>query len=340
MILTFDIGGTNLRAGLYDIATDRLVARDQCPAPSYLRYPGLNTKVLQEKLYAGMRALSHKIGLPRPKIIGVAFPGPIEQGIALQAPTLWGHGIVPQPVTLKLKKLWPEAHVGVFNDLTAAGFSFLQKPDEDMCIVTVSSGIGMKVFIDGKPALGPRCRGGEIGHWRVVWEKDAPICDCGGIGHLGAVASGRATPLQVKRLISEDPSAYAASVHGGKDPKQLTNEEICRAFRDSDVWTRKLIKMMAQPLGRVLAAIHLSVGTERFLVMGGFANALGQAYIDLVKSEAEAVAWEPSGERRWAFELGMIGDDAGLLGSGRLVSRQFEVRQTNNGAKSRGDYAG
>ena len=325
-ILTFDIGGTYLRAGIYDGETDRLVTRDQCPAPSFKQFPDLGSGLLREKLYEEMLSLSHKLGVTRPKKVGVAFPGPVDRGTALQAPTLWGNGVVAEPLFLQLKKKWPEARVVVFNDLTAAGYSFLQKPDDDLCVVTVSSGIGLKVFARGRPVLGPRNRGGEIGHWRVEWGENAPVCDCGGVGHLGAVASGRATDWQVQLLFSADPMAYAASVHGRKDPKQLSNPEIAQAFRDGDLWTRKLINTMAEPLGRALAAIHVTVGAEKFAVMGGFANALGPDYLKMLKSAAEEAAWEPGQERAWRFELGEFGDNAGLIGSGRLVSREIEMQ--------------
>lgn len=325
MILTFDIGGTSLRAGVYDSKSDRLVARDKCPAPSFKKFPDLDQNLLREKLYAELLSLSKKVGLPKPRKIGVAFPGPMDRGMALQAPTLWGNGIVAEPLFLKIKEIWPKACVAVYNDLTAAGYSFLKTPDDDLCVVTVSSGIGHKVFVNGRPVLGPRGRGGELGHWRVEWGKNAPVCDCGGVGHLGAIASGRATAWQVQRLFATDPTGYSISVHSRKIPYRLTNQEIAKAFRNKDLWTQKLINEMAKPLGRALAAIHLTIGTERFTVIGGFANALGADYVKMLKTAAEEAAWEPCQDRNWKFKLGEIGDDAGLLGSGRLVSRQIRI---------------
>jgi glucokinase len=323
MILTFDIGGTYLRAGAYDSTLDRLVARCQCRAPSFKLFPDLGEKRLRKKLYEQMKVLSHDVGLPHPKSVGIAFPGPIEHGNALQAPTLWGDGIKAEPVAENVKEIWPDCSVDVFNDLTAAGYSLMKKKDEDLCVITVSSGIGHKVFVGGRPVLGPRCRGGEIGHWRVEWADDAPFCDCGGIGHLGAVSSGRATGWQIQRLYQKNPSAYAASVHRATEPDRLTNTDIVVAFRDGDAWTRTLIENMVKPLGQALALIHLSVGSEKFVVIGGFANALGPDYVELLETATEAAAWEPGICRGWTFELGKTGNDAGLLGSGKMVSRSI-----------------
>ena len=325
MILTYDIGGTYLRTGVYNSKSDRLIARNQCRAPSFKLFPDLDRKILRKKLYNDLKLLSQKVGLAHPKRIGIAFPGPVEHGNVLHAPTLWGNDSGKEPVAQMVKQIWPDANVAVFNDLTAAGCSFLKKPDDDLCVITVSSGIGHKVFVGGRPVLGSRSRGGEIGHWRVEWGDDAPVCDCGGRGHLGAVSSGRATAWQVKRLFTKDPSAYFASIHRSKRPEKLTNRDIVKAFREGDDWTQNLIAAMARPLGRVLALVHLSVGCEKFIVIGGFANALGPDYVKMVEHAADEAAWEPGNHRAWKFELGKAGDDAGLIGSGRLVGQGIEM---------------
>jgi predicted NBD/HSP70 family sugar kinase len=324
-ILTFDIGGTHLRAGVYDKESDRLLDHARCRVPGFMQFPGLDRRRLCEKLYAQMLDLAHQVGLERPTRIGVAFPGPVDRGKVLRAPTLWGRGEVNEPLAAQINAIWPHARVAVFNDLTAAGYSFVRQPAEDLCVVTVSSGVGHKLFAGGRPIVGPRSRGGEIGHWRVEWGKNAPICDCGGIGHLGAVASGRAIAWQVRRLVSADPAAYAASIHGGQDPLTLSNQAIAAAFRYQDPWTRTLINAMAEPLGRALAAVHLTAGTERFVVMGGFAHALGLDYLKMLSAAAAAAAWEPGSARAWQFELGEIGDNAGLLGCGRLLGREINT---------------
>ena len=87
----------------------------------------------------------------------------------------------PVPLHGELRELWPEASIVLMNDVTAAGYRYLRDPDENLCVITVSSGIGHKVFIDGKPALGPSGRGGEIGHWRMDDSPGSPRCECGGL---------------------------------------------------------------------------------------------------------------------------------------------------------------
>src|SRR6185312_8922728 len=114
-------------------------------------------------------------------------PGPIAPtGEILAAPTLWP-GVPIEPFTLgaRLERAWPGLRVRVLNDVTAVGLAYVAGGRESFCVVTVSSGIGHKVFLDGRPVTGPSGRGGEIGHVVVDPRPEAPECDCGGRGHLG-----------------------------------------------------------------------------------------------------------------------------------------------------------
>src|ERR1700750_2414313 len=103
------------------------------------------------------------LGGAAPRAVGVAFPGPVgADGRVLAAPTIWGdRGCAPFAVGAALAPHWAGAPVHVLNDVSAAGYRHLRAPDEDFCIVTVSSGIGNKVFIRGRPVTGAAGRGGE-----------------------------------------------------------------------------------------------------------------------------------------------------------------------------------
>jgi glucokinase len=219
----------------------------------------------------------------------------------------------------------------VVNDVTAAGYRYLSRPDDDLCMVTVSSGIGHKVFLHGRPVLGPHGRGGEIGHVRVDFSDDAPICDCGGRGHLGAVASGRGSRFQVSRLAALAPAAFARSQLGrqvGAHVDRVDNAAIVQAFHREDPWTVGLLRRMAQPLGQVLATVHATLGIERFVIVGGFALALGPAYRVLLAEAAASCCWALGGNWDEMIELGQADDDAGLIGAGRMLTMYASQMET------------
>jgi glucokinase len=217
------------------------------------------------------------------------------------APTLWGTRL-ERPYQLRddLARLWPGARIGILNDVTAAGYRYC-RPDEDFCIVTVSSGIGHKVFIGGRPAVGPRGAGGEIGHFRADASDDAPVCECGGRGHLGAIASGGGGQGEARR----------------RDGNQaLTSGDLVAAFRRGESWAEEIVWRSSVPLGSALAAMHLGVGVERFVLVGGFALALGDRYRRCVAAAASAHCWTGDGDWLPRIELGIDDDHSGLIGAG------------------------
>jgi 3-dehydroquinate synthetase/predicted NBD/HSP70 family sugar kinase len=325
-ILVFDVGGTRLRGGIYSTAGDRLIRWKEIPTPSFRALATRDAEAVRRALRQDLGRLGKSLLDGRsPASVSIAFAGPVDSaGRLLAAPTVWGDAR-SGPISLRdeLAPLWPTASVVVMNDVTAAGYRYLRRPDENLCVVTVSSGIGHKVFVDGRPVLGPSGRGGEIGHWRVDDSAEAPHCECGGRGHLGALASGAAALHQVTRLAKQDPDAFQASELGrtlGTAIQELDNRELVRCFLEGDPFARRVIRQMAEPLGRALAAIHLAVGTERFVIFGGFATALGPDYRDLVSHAAAGAGWDLGADWQGMLELGCADGLDGIVGAGRCAS--------------------
>ena len=324
-ILVFDIGGTTSRCGIYCSETNSV--------NRVHRILTQNHYILQES--SGMDILKQLIDTisslgdivlneELPKIVSLAFPGPVDaQGNVFAAPTIWGdRNLNPINLKDKLRDIWPSSKILVLNDVTAAGYRYLQRKSEDMCIVTVSSGIGSKIFINGQPMLGSRGKGGEIGHLRVETSLNAPICDCGGLGHLGSVASGRASSFQAQCLFEENPGAFISSALGKYlkgDVKCIDNQTIVEFYKREDHWVAELVRRIAQPLGQVIACINLSIGIERFVIIGGFAFALGEGYRKELVNSAAACAWSSSEEWNSMIELGNSDDCNGLIGAGQYA---------------------
>lgn len=314
--LVFDVGGTTIRAGVYDGGLRRCV---RAPAPSFLLHPSDGGPALVERLIDSMQGMARELQIA-PERVGVGFCGPVDEGGRVwRAPTLWGERVRgPLALGSYLEAAFPGAQVRVLNDVSAAGYRYLRSEEESLCVVTVSSGIGHKLFLRGRPVVGPAGRGGEIGHWRADSSEAAPVCDCGGRGHLGALGSGRAVPWQVARLAREDPAGLCASSLFGWG--ESTTPEQLVAHLD-DPFAGRVLAAMAAPLGQALSAIHLDTGVERFVLMGGFALAAGERYRAAVAGAARECGWEVGADWDAMVELGEPDDDAGLVGLGRFFER-------------------
>src|SRR5207244_12134656 len=122
-------------------------------------------RITHLEIVEALRLLSSDVLDARtPRAVAVAYPGPITtEGVALAAPTLTGEirgGTFP--VKASCERLWPDALVLVVNDLTAAGYRYAARGATDFCVLTVVSGVGHKVFLDGRPCLGCGARRGAV----------------------------------------------------------------------------------------------------------------------------------------------------------------------------------
>ena len=306
--LVFDIGGTTTRVGLYDSRHSKIVRSAAAATPNHLDLPEAPFERLRDGLLSLMGTLGDEVVEQQTvREVDVAFAGPIDPaGNVLAAPTLWGARLTsPYPLGHDIARRWPNARVGILNDVTAAGYRYLRSSEDDFCIVTVSSGIGNKVFANGRPLVSKNGLGGELGHLRVEDSEGAPICECGGRGHLGAVSSGRAVLAYARKHAPQ-----SSCIEG------LTSGDLVAAFRREEPWAMKIVERGAGPLGWALAAMHLGLGIERFVLVGGFALALGNAYRQLVARAADARCWDAPGGWDSRVELGVNDDLSGLIGAG------------------------
>jgi predicted NBD/HSP70 family sugar kinase len=191
-------------------------------------------------------------------------------------------------------------------------------------VLTVGSGVGHKVFVNGEPLLGPFGRGGEIGHLRVDADPDAPPCDCGGRGHLGGIASGRGSVRLVRGRAEQDGVGFRRSILGKAVPvpSAIDGPAVANAFGRGDPWVRAVIRAGVGYLGQGMAAIHLATGVERFAVVGGFAFAMGEPYRQMVVRAVEAACWQIGQDWDSAIRFGVPDDDQGMIGAGLIALRE------------------
>lgn len=289
IIASFDIGGTNMRAAVVAVDGRRAEVLEQRrrPTPSHLLAPEVTA---QERLddvidfvvaYAD-QARQHA----RADGVAAAFPGPLDaQGRVAALPTLWGSegaSLCPLALDRLLADRLRGMPVRIYNDVTAAGFRFVGE-HPDFALFTLGSGVGLKVFIDGRPQVGPHGRGGELTHMVFDTSADAPMCDCGGRGHLGALASGRAWQRRVGRAAAGEGAAVE-------------------------------LNAFAEPLARAVAMIHYTLGMERFLFAGGLAEGLGEPLRAAIVRGLPGQGWQQGQNWDAMIRLAPVDDAHALIG--------------------------
>lgn len=317
-VLVIEVGGTNLRAARFDPATEGLTGRVHAPTPGSGAAP--DSAASHRDLVATLQRLGAEALEGRPAgAVAIAYPGPIDgEGVVLSTPTLPGLS-GPFPLRSACQEAWPDAVVLVTNDLTAAGYRYVGAGVDDFCVITVGSGIGHKVFVGGRPLVGPSGRGGEIGHLRVDDAPDALVCDCGAPGHLGGIASGRGSVRLVAAAAARDPQGFRTSTLA-RDA-EADEHAIAGSFRAGDAWVRSALAPGVAALGHGIAAIHLATGTERFILIGGFAFAMDESYRRMLVAAAHDACWDVGQDWDAMIGFGVRDDDQGMLGAGLLAVR-------------------
>ena len=288
--LLFDLGGTHLRCAcltergeIGNIKRERIQSFRDGVSPTEI-WSGLLTKI--EAYTTASEAL---VGKSAPLVI--SFPGPLyDDGRIVNAPTVTGKNSEIPDLCAELSKRTGRV-VRILNDVSAAALYLAKDSDWDrLMVITVSSGIGSKVNVRNSDHSALFDRGpyaGEIGHLIVDESEDAPRCDCGGKGHLGGISSGRGVEDLARRRAAADSTDFSRSLchrKFGATSKTLNNEEhLVPAVRDGDEWALRVLEDATKPLAIVLNTVVLALGLQGVLVIGGFALALGDVYLEVLR---------------------------------------------------------
>ena len=286
-----DIGGTHIRCAASDGNAALFHVQKKTLEPfNRGRSSGRVWKEIIDAI-AGYELSVRKI-IPREAPLIISFPGPVAYpSRILNAPTLVGNDTALPDLRLELSNVTGR-RTYLINDISAATWHLSRTVEDDRFLtVTVSSGIGSKIFDRRHPdgVLDNVPFAGEIGHIRIDPSSDAMLCDCGGKGHLGAIASGRGIERCARMLARQEPARFERSAcvtqfHSSADA--LTNEEhIVPAAREQDAWALEIIRRCTRPLAAALLAVTASTGLDRIVVIGGFALSMGQRYLDLLQEE-------------------------------------------------------
>jgi glucokinase len=211
--------------------------------------------------------------------------------------------------------------VVVENDANAAAwgeFRYGAAEDvDDMICVTVGTGIGGGLVLDGSIYRGAHGVGAELGHMRVV--PDGHLCGCGNRGCLEQYASGSALVREARALASSR-SVFAARLLelSDGDPEAITGPMVTGAARDGDEPSRELLADLGRWLGEGLASFAALLDPAVFVIGGGVSEAG-----DLLLTPTAAAfrrnltgrGHRPEPEIRVAT----LGNDAGIVGAADLA---------------------
>ena len=177
-------------------------------------------------------------------------------------------------------------------------------------MVTLGTGVGGGVIVNGKVIDGAHGAGGEIGHITVNRHETA-TCGCGKHGCLEQYSSATGVVRCMKKLLDENPDADC--VLRGKD---FEAKDVFDAARNGDALAAREVDEMTDTLGMALASIASTTDPEMFLVGGGVARA-GDVLFDPLVEHFKTYAFKSC--RETPIKAASLGNDAGIYGAVRLI---------------------
>lgn len=291
-------------------ADGRVLATHTSKSPSQAGLQAVQSEIVRmvQAFLAEQNVASHEL-----RGIGVTVPGMAdpESGVLLYAPA---HGWRDVAVKAWLQQIWPELDVFVDNDVNAAAwgeYCFGAGVDaESLLWITVSTGIGGGLVLQGQVYRGADGLAGEIGH--VVLEEDGPLCGCGQCGCLEAVAAGPAIARRAKELLDRGSPSALSRIDG----RPLEARDVAEAARRGDALAHQVMTETVQYLGRAVALVANVLNPQLVVFGGGVSQSL-----DLEAIEREAVErcvlTRSGGTLRLCASA--LGYEASLIGAGALV---------------------
>jgi glucokinase len=297
-VLGVDIGGTKLSTVLAT-RTGEIVHKIRRPTDAHLG-PEVGVtrliEMLHETIQAGLPTQDHSqiVG------IGVACGSPMDAdlGVILGPPNLPGWNPVPIVEILEREfglyaRLENDANAGALAEwLFGAG-----RGRDHVVYLTMSTGIGGGLILDGRLYRGANGNAGELGHMRVV-DHGGPRCGCGKRGCLEAFCSGPSIARRAREALAAAPESPWAkrvrdTVEGGLE--RVTAEHLFSAARQGDELALRLVDETAHYMGIALANVIQAFNPE-VIVLGTIATAQGDFFLDRVRRVVRAETWPIMGE--------------------------------------------
>lgn len=308
LYLGIDFGASSVKMGLVD-TLGNLSGRTSVPTAD------LTAKAACRLFASQVGDFVHSLGMYSSELggVGLAIPGIVREGAYL-TPNVKANW----PLVLNsLRQTLSMASVLVLNDANAAALGELWmgagENARSALLVTLGSGIGAGLIVDGKVVSGGNGAAGEIGHMTVV--PDGRPCKCGRRGCVEQYASARG--LVQSFMEADEPDARDESKFGLRSPASETDAlPVFEAAREGDPRGEAALALMADKLGFALAQAACVVDPDIILLGGGIA-AGADLYLDDLRSAYQSYCFAACAatEIRCATLLG----DAGLFGAARYA---------------------
>lgn len=301
-----DVGGTTVKLGLFNTSGDLM---EKWEIPTVTEDDG--KAILPDCAKSILKKMDER-KMDRTEVVGVGIgaPGPVDSEGTLYGAVNLGWGTMSLKKELQTLLNMPveagnDANVAALGEAWQGG----AKGYEDVVVVTLGTGVGGGIIINGKMVAGATGAAGEIGHMHVN-DDETESCNCGNCGCLEEYVSATGIVRMAKRKLAKDdrPSIMR------KD--DLSAKDVWDAVKAGDTVATEVAEDFGWYLGKAMALVANVSNPEIFVIGGGVSKA-GNVLLGYIQKYYQKYAFK--GCRGALFTLATLGNDAGIYGAARLV---------------------
>lgn len=305
-----DLGGTNIAIGLVD-ANGHIQAKKSIKTLAQRPFE----EIMRDMADGIVALLSEQdVDLAQVNSIGIASPGSLNtaDGILVCAYNFKDGINVPMR---KLLQKYIDKPVFIGNDANAAALGEVvagaAKGYKDVVMITLGTGVGGGIIINGKIYEGYRSAGAELGH--LILEHNGKECTCGRRGCWEAYASATALIEQTKQAIAEHPESAMAQVPSDK----VDGRTAFDAMRAGDVVAKQVVDTYIEYIGEGIVDLVNIFRPELLIIGGGICNE-GKTLLDPLCAFVHKYSFGGSLNAPQRIEVASLGNDAGIIGAAML----------------------
>lgn len=302
-----DVGGTTVKMGLFSTEGSIL---DKWEIPTRTENEG--EAVLPDIADAILKKIEEKkISEEELEGVGIGIPAPVDaEGVVQSTANLgWGY----KAVKAELQCLLGGVRVEAGNDANVAAMGEMWigagKGEKNVVMVTLGTGVGGGIVIDGRMLVGENGAGGEIGHMCVKRDEEE-ACGCGLHGCLEQYASATGIARLAKKRLEANEDE---TILRGTNPSAKT---VFDAVKEGDAVAMQIAEEFGVYLGEAMANLAVIVNPAVIVIGGGVSKA-GEVLIPYIEEPFRKKAFFADKETK--FVLAKLGNDAGICGAARLI---------------------
>ena len=300
-----DVGGTNIKFGLFNYDSVNLIYQYEIKTPSDNQDKSIFEAIYKTVLFINEK---HNIKFEQVKAVGLAVPCPVKSGFVATCANLKWNNV---DIIKSMKKLLPD-HISVVvsNDANVAAYGenmILEKPYRNAVFITLGTGVGGGIIINGQIIEGGSGFGGEIGHMHM-YDDAVDNCGCGSKGCLEQICGTQGILEYAIHLSKQNQTIL--------DTNNLSVKAIFDAAKKGDQVSEQVVYRVCDYLAKSASILSIILDPEVFIIGGGISKS-GQYLIDMLQTQFSKYARFST--QNTPFILAKTENNAGIIGAAYIA---------------------